>query len=81
MSPCYYYMNNKKGVELTCHKCGATIFLKRLQPNEFVKGALVPEVYEQPPEGWSVREGSELCPTHAKEYDDMVRDIMNGKFD
>ena len=59
----YFYTNDRRnGLDLVCNKCGETVHLKRLRGHEYVGVRLVPEVYEDVPNGWSTTENGDFCP-------------------
>lgn len=56
----------REGKQLTCDRCGTTVFLKRLE-NGCVDDA---------DKGWLYREGKDLCPACAIKFTTLVKNFL-----
>lgn len=67
----------REGKQLTCDRCGTTVFLKRLE-NECVDGCGwgAIEQFEKPDKGWLYREGKDLCPACAIKFTTLVKKFL-----
>ena len=56
----------REGKQLTCDRCGTTVFLKRLDVEQF----------EKPDKGWLYREDKDLCPACAIKFTTLVKNFL-----
>lgn len=65
----------RKCRELKCDRCGETVLLEKTDVYEEYEHDI--DIYEDPPTGWSVFNGSDLCPECTKK----LEHLMNGFFE
>lgn len=65
-----------EGKQLTCDRCGTTVFLKRLDDKCVDGGCTIVEQFEKPDKGWLYREGKDLCPACAIKFTALVKHFL-----
>lgn len=73
-------MSRVSGYLVTCSRCGATIFLKKLETRTTDGGYTRYDVMEELPDDWlPIYElGGHLCPECSKEFKKLIHNFMGG---
>lgn len=77
-------MSKVKGLLVTCHRCGATVFLKYKKTDYFDGGFTKSDDFEEKPEGWTCKYPAEdgngyvdLCPKCTEVFMKLLYDFYD----
>ena len=77
-------MSKQKGMPVTCHRCGTTVFLKYKKTDTFDGGFTKTEDFEEKPEGWTCKFQDEdgngyvdLCPKCSETFMKLLFDFYS----
>jgi len=73
-------MSRTKGMNVTCERCGNTVFLKQIEDLVMDGGLTRNEQYEEMPEGWGTfyceGKSMDMCPRCLEHMRNAVKEAM-----
>ena len=72
-------MSTKSGKQITCNRCGQTVFLEHVERVSTDGGYGSFDVYEKAEEWLYITEIGDLCPSCAVEFKRFVTNFMGGR--
>ena len=67
----------KRGLLVTCDRCGESIFLEYKDTAAFDGGYTKVDKFEKRPDRWTNHEGKTLCPSCTNAYEEMMEDFYD----